>query len=34
MVIQSGKTQAHVARELGGSEYSLNLWQRRFWMSL
>ena len=28
MVIHSGKTQAQVARELGCSEYSLNLWKK------
>jgi len=28
MVIHSGKSQAQVARELGVSEYSLNLWQK------
>jgi transposase-like protein len=30
MVIHSGKTQAQVARELGCSEYSLNLWKRAY----
>jgi hypothetical protein len=28
MVIHSGKTEAQVARELGCSEYSLNLWNQ------
>jgi transposase len=31
MVIHSGKTQAQVARELGCSEYSLNLWKKAYW---
>ena len=30
MVIHSGKTQAQVARELGCSEYSLNLWKKAY----
>jgi transposase len=30
MVIHSGKTQAQVARELGVSEYSLNLWKKKY----
>jgi transposase len=30
MVIHSGKTQAQVARELGCSEYSLNLWRKAY----
>jgi transposase len=29
-VIYSGKTQAQVARELGVSEYSLNLWKKKY----
>jgi transposase-like protein len=28
IVIHSGKTQAQVARELGCSEYNLNLWKK------
>ena len=30
MVIHSGKTQAQVARELGCSQYSLNLWKKAY----
>jgi len=30
MVIHSGKTQAQVARELGCSAYSLNLWKKAY----
>ena len=30
MVIHSGKSQAQVARELGVSEYSLNLWKKAY----
>ena len=30
MVIHSGKTQAQVARELGCSEMSLNLWKKAY----
>jgi transposase len=30
MVIHSGKTEAQVARELGCSEYSLNLWNQAY----
>jgi transposase len=30
MVIHSGKTQAQVARDLGVSEYSLNLWKKKY----
>jgi transposase len=30
MVIHSGKTQAQVARELGCSGYSLNLWKKAY----
>ena len=30
MVIHSGKTLAQVARELGCSEYSLNLWKKAY----
>src|ERR1700739_3854652 len=30
MVIHSGKTQDQVARELGCSEYSLNLWKKAY----
>jgi transposase-like protein len=33
MVIHSGKTQAQVARELGCSAYSLNLWKKVAWLS-
>jgi len=34
MVIHSGKTQAQVARELGVSEYSLNLWRKKYFKEL
>ena len=30
MVIHSGKTQAQIARELGVSGYSLNLWKKAY----
>ena len=30
MVIHSGKSQAQVARELGVSGYSLNLWKKAY----
>jgi transposase-like protein len=30
MVIHGGKTQAQVAREMAGSEYSLNLWKKAY----
>jgi transposase-like protein len=30
MVIHSGKTQAQIARELGVSGYSLNLWKKTY----
>jgi transposase-like protein len=30
MIIQSGKTQRQVARELDVSEYSLNLWKKAY----
>ena len=30
LVIDSGKTQAQIARELGVSEYSLTLWKRAY----
>ena len=33
MVIHSGKTQAQVARELGCSEYSLNLWKKALYIT-
>jgi transposase-like protein len=34
IVIHSGKTQAQVARELGVSEYSLNLWRKKYFKEL
>jgi transposase-like protein len=34
MVIHSGKTQGQAARELGVSEYSLNLWKRKYFKEL
>ena len=34
MVIHSGKTQAQIARELGVSGYSLNLWKKAYLKSM
>ena len=34
LVIHSGKTQAQIARELGVSGYSLNLWKKAYLKSM